>query len=89
MQYHPDYSAREIARLMVIRKKLLISEGFFKDGRDFGTHIKHLESLAECPQNKSLRWQLGIDEDVCSIDIRQREFGNWLKEVVARKMPVS
>lgn len=89
VQYHPDYNSREVARLMVTRKEILISEGFFEDGQDFDRHIEHLEILAEHPQNKSLRWQLGIDEDVLSIDTRQREFGNWLKEVVACRMPVS
>jgi len=89
VQYHPDYNSREVARLMVTREKLLISEGFFSDGQDFETHIRHLESLAENPDNKSLRWQLGIDEDVFSLDIRQREFRNWLTEVVARRLRAS
>ena len=85
VQYHPDYDTRELARLMVTRETALISEGFFEDGQDFQTHITHLESLAENPQNRRLRWQLGIDKDVFSIDTRQREFGNWLKEVGAHR----
>jgi GMP synthase (glutamine-hydrolysing) len=89
VQYHPDYDSREVARLMVTRKQPLISEGFFADGQDFDTHIERLETLAERPHNKSLQWQMGIDEDVLSIDMRQREFGNWLKKVVAPKSPVS
>jgi GMP synthase (glutamine-hydrolysing) len=87
VQYHPDYDSREVARLMVTRKQALISEGFFADGLDFDRHIERLETLAQCPQNKSLRWRLGIDDDVLSVDARQREFGNWLREVVARKTP--
>ncbi len=83
VQYHPDYTSREVARLMVIRKQALIAEGFFEDGQDFDIHITHLERLAEHPQRRSLRWRLGVEDDVCSIDIRQREFGNWLKEVVS------
>jgi GMP synthase (glutamine-hydrolysing) len=79
VQYHPDYDSREVARLMITRKQALISEGFFKEGRDFDTHIKRLETLAEYPENTSLRWQLGIDDDVLSVDVRQREFGNWLR----------
>ncbi len=89
VQYHPDYDTREVARLMVTRKTLLISEGFFEDERDFETHIGHLEKLAENPQNRNLRWKLGIDDDILSIDSRQREFGNWLKEVVARRRSAS
>jgi GMP synthase (glutamine-hydrolysing) len=89
VQYHPDYNTREVARLMITRKEILISEGFFKSGQDFDAHMEHLESLAEYPENRSLRWQLGIDDDILSADVRQREFGNWLKEVVARKMSAS
>lgn len=89
VQYHPDYNTREVARLMATREEILISEGFFKDGQEFATHLENLESLAENPQNKSLRWRLGIDEDILSIDTRQREFGNWLKHVVASRRPVS
>jgi len=81
VQYHPDYSIHEVARLMVVRKHILISEGLFKDGRDFDIHIERLETLSGDPQNTILRWQLGVDDDVLSVDTRQREFANWLNEV--------
>jgi GMP synthase (glutamine-hydrolysing) len=81
VQYHPDYSLHEVARLMVVRKRILISEGFFKDERDFDIHIERLETLSADPHNKILRWQLGVDDDILSVDTRQREFANWLKEV--------
>jgi GMP synthase (glutamine-hydrolysing) len=83
VQYHPDYDAREVARLMVVREDALISEAFFADKKDFETHINRLETLNANPRQKSLRWQLGMDEDVLSIDMRQREFANWLKSVAA------
>ncbi len=81
VQYHPDYDIHEVARLMVVRKELLVAEGFFKDIDDFDTHIERLETLAEHPQDQRLRWQLGIDEDVLSVDTRQLEFANWLKHI--------
>lgn len=83
VQYHPDYDTRELARLMVVRKQILISEGFFKDSQDFDVYIERMETLAEYPHNKHLRWQLGADDDVLSVDMRQREFGNWLKGVAS------
>jgi GMP synthase (glutamine-hydrolysing) len=81
VQYHPDYDSREVARLMVTRKQALISEGFFTNGQEFDAHMKKLETLADHPQNTSLRWQLGIDDDVLSVDARQREFGIWLRSL--------
>ncbi|MBI4830210.1 MAG: type 1 glutamine amidotransferase [Candidatus Lindowbacteria bacterium] len=79
VQYHPDYDIHEVARLMIARKEVLISEGFFADDSDFEWHIQRMETLAQYPQNKHLRWQLGLDDDVLSAGIRQREFSNWLK----------
>lgn len=79
VQYHPDFDIYQVARLMIGRKEALISEGFFQDSRDFDSHIERMETLAREPKNKCLRWQLGVDEDILSADMRQREFANWLK----------
>lgn len=83
VQYHPDYDTHELARLMVVRKKVLISEGFFKDSRDFDTYIAGMEALAENPGDSRLRRQMGAYEDVLSPDMRQIEFANWTKGVKA------
>ncbi len=83
VQYHPDYDTHELARLMAIRKNVLISEGFFNDSRDFDTYIAGMEALAENPGDSRLRRQMGADEDVLSPDMRQLEFANWIKGVRA------
>lgn len=85
VQYHPDYNLYEVARLMVVRQKELIAEGFFTGPEDFYTHINRLETLAKDPQRTNLRWQLGIDEDILYDKLRRLEFANWLKHVSTDK----
>ena len=44
--------------------------------------VERMEELATEPDRKDLRWQLAIDDDVLSDEIRQCEFFNWLNKLV-------
>lgn len=81
-QYHPEYNLHEVARLIVAREPKLLKQGFFRDHEDLMGYVEKLEALYEDPSRKDLRWQLKIDEDILSDDIRECEFRNWLKHVV-------
>ncbi|MEW6237093.1 MAG: type 1 glutamine amidotransferase [Candidatus Omnitrophota bacterium] len=82
VQYHPEYDLHEMARLIVAREPKLIPGGFFKDHDDLMQYVEKMEALNEQPERKDLRWQLAIDNDVLSPDVRQQEFANWIKYVV-------
>lgn len=79
LQYHPEYTAREMARLAHARRPALIREGFFADLEAADAYVRELESLHENPDRKDLRWGLSLDEDVLDDDVRQCELVNWLK----------
>lgn len=81
-QYHPEYNLHEIARLTIARKKVLTDEGFFTSSEEADLLMDRWEELYRNPERKDLRWQLGIDEDILSDDIRQREFKNWIHNLV-------
>jgi GMP synthase (glutamine-hydrolysing) len=81
-QYHPEYNLHEMARLIVAREKKLIKAGFFRNHQDMMNLVEHMEALAREPDRKDLRWQLAIDDDVLSDEIRQCEFVNWLNKLV-------
>ncbi len=81
-QYHPEYDLREMARLIVAREKKLIKADFFKSHDEMITLVRQMEALFENPENKSLRWQLAIDDDILSDSIRQCEFANWINKLV-------
>jgi GMP synthase (glutamine-hydrolysing) len=82
VQYHPEYSLYDMARLIVAREERLVREGFFKDSQDMHQLVGRMEALHKEPCRKDLRWQLAIDDDVLDRKIRQTEFGNWLNNLV-------
>ena len=41
-----------------------------------------MKTLYEEPDRKDLRWQLVIDDDVLSDDIKECEVKNWINELV-------
>ena len=79
LQYHPEYDLHEMARLMVAREQKLTELGFFKGHEDFQEYVDRLEALHAAPEQKELRWQLGIDDDILDPAIRQCEFRNWVE----------
>jgi GMP synthase (glutamine-hydrolysing) len=82
VQYHPEYDLHEMARLIAARAQKLLPEGFFADPEDLAGYVEKLEALNRDPNRKDLRWQLDIDDDVLSDDVRQLEFRNWIHKVV-------
>jgi len=82
IQYHPEYDLHEMARLIVAREDRLIKHGFFRDHADLTAYVDRLEELSANPDCKHLRWQLGIDDNILSTPIRQREFINWIDKLV-------
>jgi GMP synthase (glutamine-hydrolysing) len=81
-QYHPEYDLHEVARLIVAREPRLVREGFFATHEDLAGYVEKLEALAHDPARKDLRWQLDIDDDVLSDQVRQIEFRSWIDKLV-------
>lgn len=82
VQYHPEYSLQEILCLIIARAAKLIELGYYRDQSEVDAMVRSMTSLVEEPNQKSLRWQLAIDDDVLDPDIRQKEFSNWIKELI-------
>lgn len=78
LQYHPEYDLFQMARLIVAREKKLTDLGFFRGHDDFRAYVERLEALHADPSRKDLRWQLDIEDDILSDEIRQCEFRNWI-----------
>jgi GMP synthase (glutamine-hydrolysing) len=82
-QYHPEYNLHEVARLIIAREELLTREGYVRNHEDLMDFVQDLETIYKDPSRKDLRWKFAIDDDLLSDDIRELEFANWLKMVVA------
>ncbi len=83
VQYHPEYSLNDMARLIVAREERMVREKFFTDGGELREMVAKMEALHAEPGRRDLRWQLAIDDDVLDRARRQIEFHNWLYELVA------
>jgi GMP synthase (glutamine-hydrolysing) len=81
-QYHLEYDLHEIARMTVLHQEKLVAQGFFGGVDDLSRQVDRMEALFKEPDRKDLRWQLAIDDDVLSDDIRQQEFANWIHRLV-------
>jgi GMP synthase (glutamine-hydrolysing) len=82
VQYHPEYDLHEMACLITARAQKLLPEGFFEGPEELAGYVEKLEALNRDPNRKDLRWQLDIDDDVRSGEVRQLEFRNWIRKVV-------
>lgn len=82
LQYHPEYDIHEVARLICAREEKLVKLNFFSGHEELVEYVDALETLAKDPQSKPVRWRTGIDDDVLSAPLRQREFVNWLDQLV-------
>lgn len=81
-QYHPEYDLHEVACLIMAREPKLVAEGFFQSHEELVQYVEKLETLHQNPNRKDLRWQLDIDDDVLSDQVRQVEFRNWIHKLV-------
>lgn len=82
VQYHPEYTLGDMARLIVAREGKLLPEGFYPDRQALLSHVEQMEALYAAPERKDLRWRLAIDDAVLDQAVRQREFHNWLHSLV-------
>lgn len=82
VQYHPEYSLHEMACLIIAREEKLIKGGFFKNPNELKDLVDKMKSLFKEPGRKDLRWQLVIDDDVLSDEIKECEVRNWINELV-------
>ena len=82
VQYHPEYTLYEMACLIIAREEKLMELGFFREPEALKTLVDKMKLLYREPDRKDLRWQLVIDDDVLSDEIKECEFRNWLRELV-------
>ena len=82
VQYHPEYNLYELACLIIAREEKLLELGFFKESAELKILVQKMKNLYKEPDRKDLRWQLVIDDDVLSDEIKECEFRNWLQELV-------
>lgn len=81
-QYHPEYTLKVVARLILTREEKLTKQGYISSHDELVRFSDNLESIFYDTNQKNLRWQYAVDDDILDDGIRQLEFVNWLKKLV-------
>ncbi|MCF6335720.1 MAG: type 1 glutamine amidotransferase [Spirochaetales bacterium] len=84
-QYHPEYTLEVVSRLILTREEKLTRQGYFRSHDEMLKYSENLKSIFNDPDQKNLRWQYAVDDDILVDEIRQLEFVNWLNKLVIPK----
>ena len=82
VQYHPEYSLREIAATALRYGKALIAEGLFRDLAERDAWVEELRELDARPQDPRLNWRLGLGPSMQTAGMKLAELRNWLEQCV-------
>ena len=86
VQYHPEFDLHEMARLIDLRRNMLIKQGSFKNDSEADAFVAALDRLHELPGDPELAEAMGINAELQSRDKRLTELRNWLDAKVRPKM---
>ncbi|PWR22409.1 glutamine amidotransferase [Zavarzinia compransoris] len=89
VQYHPEYTFREIAAVMRRYGPVMVTGGFVHDAAELQAVIAQYDALDAAPGDTALAWRLGVDGEVLDPAARNREIGNWLAHLVRPARAVS
>lgn len=78
VQYHPELAIGEIAAALRRQAESLVEAELAHGVDDVETLAAQLDRLHRAPDDRSLNWLLGIDEQFAREDHRRTEIGNFL-----------
>jgi GMP synthase (glutamine-hydrolysing) len=78
VQYHPEYSFKEVAALIKRRARTLADEKLFADEKRARAYASDLEALDAEPERADLASRLQLAGDVVESNERRRELKNFL-----------
>jgi GMP synthase (glutamine-hydrolysing) len=84
VQYHPEYSCKEIAAMARRYADTLIRDGLAKDRADLDALAADLTELNDNPDNARLAWRFGVGPAITDTSLRLAELRNWLDRQVLK-----
>jgi GMP synthase (glutamine-hydrolysing) len=82
VQYHPEFDLRHLADILRVFGEAMIDEGFFASDAERWEYGRALIRLAADPDQWSIAWRLGINEEIVSDELRNAEVINWVRHAV-------
>lgn len=86
VQYHPELILSEVASALRRGIASLIRVGLAIDSASVEKYAQHLDALCAEPDRRDLAWQLGIDQQVVDVRLRQIELRNFIEYLVIPMM---
>jgi GMP synthase (glutamine-hydrolysing) len=83
VQYHPEFSLREIATIVERRASDLRAEGFFSSEPEAGAYCADLRELDADPARTDIAWRYGLGAEIVESTKRRIELRNFI-ELFAR-----
>lgn len=87
VQYHPELALGEIAVALRRQVDSLIEAGLADTADDVKLRADQLEALHRDPRRRSLRWLLGVDDQLAEEDLRRTELKNFLAWLPSLRLP--
>ena len=78
VQYHPEFTLRDLAFILRRYGPTLVDEGFFADLAALESYAADLSTLAADSARTDIAWRLGLGADILRPELRLREIGNWI-----------
>jgi GMP synthase (glutamine-hydrolysing) len=82
VQYHPEFSLKELAAILERRFEILVTEGFCRSTEDAAAYAADLRALHGEPLRPDLAWRHGLDAEVLDFQRRTREIRNFVEHRV-------
>lgn len=82
VQYHPEFSLREMAAILRRRTHILVAEGFSQREDQARDVCDDLDALHDDPARTDLAWLYGLDDQVLDAHKRTTEIRNFFKHRV-------
>lgn len=84
VQYHPEYSCKEIAAMARRYAETLLRDGLVKDQADLDALAADLTTLHDHPEDQRLAWRFGVGPAITDTSLRLSELRNWLDKQVLK-----
>lgn len=78
VQYHPELSLEEMGAALRRQAGALVESGLARSRGQVRERARLLEALHEHPDDRALRWRLGVDDEVATVPGRRRELRAFL-----------
>jgi len=84
VQYHPEYSCKEIAAMARRYAETLLRDGLVKDQAELDSLAADLTWLNDHPDDQRLAWRFGVGPAITDTSLRLAELRNWLDRQVLK-----